>query len=566
MSKPTIQQQLNLVGYLQPPAAPPADFDGFLRLAAARLDFRIENSITDSAVHVAAYSYDYPTLLALLLNAGDAAANSTMTKTAVASVRDSLGRTPLHYAADSVDQLQGLVNVFAEPPAELGPTVLSERVQKVATTGIEPGVKSLGGADANGANSVLRMAADHTQAAVVDALSTAQLSCIRVLLAYGADPTLPSARSGATALHLAARSGAVRAAEALLLAGSQIEARDRHGQTALVVAAAAGQATVVELLLHHGARLDARDARGRTAAWYARASGSALHPDAARRLFGEVHKQTPPADGVPLPHATSTVDPNAVLKPTTMKLEQPEDSAIGWGHLDNMSWPDFHSIGSKYDTPLSVEKLDLCEFDRIAASDLDSRQFEADFLLPGRPVSILRAADSMPARRTWTRHAFFARAGSSVFAPQKLPIWRDRLLRDDKASESHDHSATVEIPLAQYFSERAAGRHPRPLLWNAPRNATLWNELQAELVWPSSLQAPSIDRAGAAQGHFELFLGPQGAGASMHHHKAAWNALLFGRKLWVLTPPASSRFRRNELAADSFLPANAGEKLSSPEE
>ena len=30
------------------------------------------------------------------------------------------------------------------------------------------------------------------------------------------------------------------------------------------------------------------------------------------------------------------------------------------------------------------------------------------------------------------------------------------------------------------------------------------------------------------------------AGASMHHHKAAWNALLFGSKLWVLTPPAES--------------------------
>jgi hypothetical protein len=38
----------------------------------------------------------------------------------------------------------------------------------------------------------------------------------------------------------------------------------------------------------------------------------------------------------------------------------------------------------------------------------------------------------------------------------------------------------------------------------------------------------------------------------MHHHKGAWNALLFGRKLWVLTPPAESSFRRSELAITSF--------------
>ena len=44
----------------------------------------------------------------------------------------------------------------------------------------------------------------------------------------------------------------------------------------------------------------------------------------------------------------------------------------------------------------------------------------------------------------------------------------------------------------------------------------------------------------------------------MHHHKAAWNALLHGRKLWVLTPPAQSSFRRAELAYDSFSKEGQG--------
>ena len=44
----------------------------------------------------------------------------------------------------------------------------------------------------------------------------------------------------------------------------------------------------------------------------------------------------------------------------------------------------------------------------------------------------------------------------------------------------------------------------------------------------------------------------------MHHHKAAWNALLFGRKLWVLVPPPDASFCRDELAEDSFAAAGKG--------
>ena len=58
-------------------------------------------TVNDTALHIAAYSYDHPTLLALLLLRGGGGA-------AGAGVRavDSLGRTPLHYAADMLDQVR----------------------------------------------------------------------------------------------------------------------------------------------------------------------------------------------------------------------------------------------------------------------------------------------------------------------------------------------------------------------------------------------------------------------------------------------------------------------------
>jgi hypothetical protein len=195
------------------------------------------------------------------------------------------------------------------------------------------------------------------------------------------------------------------------------------------------------------------------------------------------------------------------------------------------------------------EDLDLCEVDRRGA-DLPAAEFEADYLLASRPVVVEGGAERMVAKRTWARGEFFRRAGHTAFAPQKLPMWTGELLATGAGGE--------EVTLGAYFEELAAGKHPRPLAWNTPRNHTLWAQLEAELAWPMAMRAPSVRRVGAVAGYFGLFMGPQGSGTSMHHHKAAWNALLFGRKLWLLTPPAQSAFRRGELAADSFAAAGQG--------
>lgn len=96
------------------------------------------------------------------------------------------------------------------------------------------------------------------------------------------------------------------------------------------------------------------------------------------------------------------------------------------------------------------------------------------------------------------------------------------------------------------------GLHKHPLSWTNPKNTTLWSELEKDLSWPFAFKSPTVLRTGAEEGHYGLFMGPQGSGVSMHYHKSAWNALLYGRKLWVLTPPSQSMFRRNELAAKSF--------------
>ena len=81
---------------------------------------------------------------------------------------------------------------------------------------------------------------------------------IRELLAAGVDPDSPNPE-GETALMLVVRTGQIDAAELLIDAGADVNAKERWaGQTALMWAGAQLQPEMVKLLLANGAEVDAR--------------------------------------------------------------------------------------------------------------------------------------------------------------------------------------------------------------------------------------------------------------------------------------------------------------------
>ena len=462
LSPPSAKQQMRLLRSLNPALFQPnrPDIEAFLEGSSARFSFRTSDAVNDTSLHVAAYSYDHNTLLQLLLLMGLSGG---------VDAKDSWGRTALHYGSDMSDQLAGLVSVFAEPSATTT-TLLQLR-------------------------SNLRMAADHEQHKVVEALSDSQAATIKLLIAFGADVNTHSHQSGSTPLHLAARSGSLTAATILIAAGATVDSRNRHGFTPLIVATTAGHAAMCRLLLDAGAAREAQDGTGRSVQWYATAAGGPLQPPDTLRLFGVAQS----------PAVTS--DPAAV-----------DVQHNGWGAHDR-------------DT-LLADIPDICEFDRISSNSPPSR-FQHDYLNPGRPVVLTRAAEHMPAKQKWTRQAFLKLAGDSALRAQKLPV----------RSQSEDQTT-----LRQYLKEVSEGQHPVPLSWNVPQNNTLWALLERDLSWPAALSATSQQELAS----FGLFIGSQRSGTSMHYHRAAWNALLFGRKLWVLTPPARSSFRRHQMALTSF--------------
>lgn len=406
-----------------------------------------------------------------------------------------MGRTALHYAADVQGQLAAFVNVFAEPPDGVTP-VLAQRTA-----------------------SELRMAADHAQKEVVAELEQSQVATAQLLLAFGASPNAHATMSGSTPLHLAARSGATAVVKLLVQHGALLEARNRYGSTPLTVAAAAGHASTCRALLGAGAQRDARNANGRTAQWYAQSVGGAMDPADAVKLFGACPVQSRPPTETHRREASALADG-------------------GWGTSDNQS-------------ALLAVDVDICDIDRHQESKLTATTFEADYLRASRPVLVTDAALAMAASTTWSRSRFLDRVRGQMFGPQKLPVRKGALLGEAR-------SKAGGAILTDYLAEVDHGMHKKPLAWNNPHNATLWRLLEADLSWPPSMLIPTVQRPDAGSGSFGLFMGSQGSGISMHHHKAAWNALLFGRKLWVLTPPGESKFHRTELAADSFSATGEG--------
>ena len=133
------------------------------------------------------------------------------------------------------------------------------------------------------------------------AAKAGDVPAMRLLLAHGANPNLPTA-SGITPLMAAAGNGsaaldtrgrykseaqAIETVKVLLAAGAEINARDNTGQTALYGAATWGWNDLVRALAADKADLTIKDSRGRTAADVALGG-----PSSSGRASAEAHPET----------------------------------------------------------------------------------------------------------------------------------------------------------------------------------------------------------------------------------------------------------------------------------
>ncbi|KAK6748290.1 hypothetical protein RB195_001114 [Necator americanus] len=214
---------------------------------------------------------------------------------------DSLGSSPLHYAAftGDVNFMLMLLEIGADFNAQdsLGLTPLHRAVaamhydaaELLIDKGCDPGIQS------KALQTPLHICAIHNVPSIAD------------LLLRKRYPMLDSADArGCTALHHAAYLGHVEVAESLLKAGINMAAVDKLGRTAMHSVACGGSIKMLAVLREAGAKITVRDFRGRTVAHYAAVASQTAFLSAILKIDKELLNVTDDDGYTPLHYAVQS--------------------------------------------------------------------------------------------------------------------------------------------------------------------------------------------------------------------------------------------------------------------
>lgn len=189
------------------------------------------------------------------------------------NAKDSIGRTPLHYAARSGHSTT--VQLLFEDP------------------GINPDAKDHDG-----------------RTPLHDAAGGSHASTVKLLVKLGANTDAKDS-SGRTALHDASGGGHADIVNLLVDLGAHTDVVDQDGQTPLYYAVVGGHAGTIKLLVGLDADTDAKDNNGRTGLHYAVGTGDT----ATAKLLVELGAETNVKDrfgGTPLHYAAGSGDADTV--------------------------------------------------------------------------------------------------------------------------------------------------------------------------------------------------------------------------------------------------------------
>ena len=296
-----------------------------------------------------------------------------------------------------------------------------------------------------------------------------------------------------------------------------VDAADRFGTTALHFAAFHGDNRAVEWLLERGAAIDRRtlsdnyspvqyaalrDYQATVDLLLARGAAAADVAEIAPHMNGYA------ADGGderPRHRAPEPAQPHPFYDASRVETG-------GW-HAD---------VASELD-------ISHCDIDR--RSNLSKAEFVEQYLKPGRPVIITDALEDHASLREWTREGFVRKFGKTPFSVMENVDGRPR---------------TSQMTLAEYvrWLDEHAGEPMPSYVFDG------YYEDAAPAILRDSGRKPSSSRTNLRYREpyfddfnyftYQLVLGPAYAGANPHFHHTTWNGLVFGRKRWMVWPPARS--------------------------
>eukprot|EP00900_Chrysochromulina_parva_P026933 jgi/Chrpa1/8874/Chrysochromulina_OHIO_Genome00004160-RA len=467
-----------------------------------------------SALHVASFLLDADGLAVMLRRTPPSRLVAGARAGAVAV--DGRGRQPLHYVAHGAERHRLLVYLFNPQPFRTWLTAHSR--------------------------SQLGFAPPLTRRNLTAELADAQAAAVSILTHHGASSIATDALRQ-TPIHVAAASGA--SVELLVqLAAAATPAATPAATAAGATAEATGSAQTlphdaIQPQLDLASLLAQLDATGRSGAELADAAGLPL----ARHL----------AALVPAPQASPPSGPDAISSQGGVgSADGARDMALDMAPIPEGA----ELLGGTRSTA-------RCELDVLDAHELSAAELEARYLRRGRPFVMRNVTADWPARKSLGHDSFHATFATVAWEPQLLLPGEKTLL-------------------GPYLRRAAAGQIRRPIAFNRPSDPGALHVMQQEVRWPLALRGHSKLRSARARARastavssaeddeeydegsssrgaragLDFFVGPNASGTPMHHHSAVWNALIYGRKLWALVPPARATFgkvaRQHPLDSDWY--------------
>lgn len=379
--------------------------------------------------------------------------------------------------------------------------------------------------------------------------------------------------------------------------GTLAAVRDRFGRTPLHMAALQDNADAVALLANALAQelppedvaraLCARDAAGYAATDLAVALGhnaaslalaDAVAAAGVHALPGVCSDAPPPASSL-LPAVLARAYPSApvALAESDAAGEagaaaRRAATALPASYSDNGGWSDPTLVSASARDAVAAAAAGAaaggCDVDVVHAAALTAERFVREHFLPARPVLVKGLAT--PWARAWRRNELVAAHGGVAVKPAGIPYAAtfgdpesppltlrdfvaglaaggdrssgriDRVVQADGAANA---MPAASPPLAPYVFNRLHAESS-PAVRALLANMTLVPPFLANArlpTWPPSEghRVPLVLEEGLSA---TLFVGGPGTGAPMHWHGDAWNAVMWGRKVWSLLPPARAEY------------------------
>eukprot|EP00898_Chlorokybus_atmophyticus_P007500 jgi/Chlat1/7751/Chrsp66S07229 len=157
---------------------------------------------------------------------------------------------------------------------------------------------------------------------------------------------------------------------------------------------------------------------------------------------------------------------------------------------------------------------------RWSCNELSVADFIAQFEVPNRPVLITGLVEKWPAFTRWTREYLLEHARDGRFAVGPL-----------------------SLTLADYYAYADEVCEERPLYLFDKRFADKVPQFGKDYPVPEYFREDLFSVLGSKRPDYRwLIIGPKGSGSSFHvdpNSTSAWNAVISGRKKWIMYPPGT---------------------------